>query len=143
MNLADIQIPTADVETPGGSFAVRGLGIADFMQLVPKHLTPLNDVFKRAQSGELSVDVADMAGVAAILQQAAPNFVAEAIACASDAPEQAAKVAKLGLGVQLDALEKVATLTFAAEGGLKKVVETVIRIAQGTTGLLETVNQRT
>lgn len=140
MGLKHITFPEATIEFPGGNFAVRGLSLDDIAFLVQRHGAKLQEMFTSFTkgSGELSTEA--VASFALPLVQAAPEIAAELIACASGAPEDADIAARLPLPVQLDALEKLVDLTFAAEGGPKKLMETVIRMAEGTTGLLESLN---
>ena len=69
---------------------------------------------------------------------AAPEIVAELIALASgDGDEESVAIAaRLPVPTQLDAIEKIAKLTFITEGGLPKLLETIVRLAQGTTGAM-------
>ena len=123
----------------GGEFAVRGLSLDDISFLVQRHGAKLQDLFSQfvANAGELTTESA--VGFAVPLMKEAPGIAAELIACASGDPEDAEIAAQLPFPVQLDALEKLATLTFESGGGPKKLVETVIRAAQGTTGLLQSL----
>lgn len=136
MGLKALKLPEATVEFPGGAFAVRGLCLNDISWLVQRHGGKLNALFTQFQSDNGELTAEGVASFALPLLQAAPDIAAELIACASGDAEDSAIAATLPFPVQLDALEKLAGLTFNAEGGPKKLVETVVRMAQGTTGLL-------
>lgn len=140
MGLKHISIPEALVALPGGdSFAVRGLCFDDLAYLVRRHGAKLKKLFEDfTERGEVTVE--GIAMFALPLLEQAPEIAAELIACASGDKNDVGIAAKLPLPVQLDALEKLADLTFAAEGGPKKVLETVVRMAQGVSGLLATIN---
>lgn len=139
MGLKQIKFPEAKVELPGDdSFVVRGLSLNDIAILVQRHGKRLSELFTQfSQQNELTTDA--VAAFALPLIQTAPEIVAELIACASGDPDDAELAAQLPFPVQIDALEKLARLTFEAGGGPKKLVETVIRLAQGTTSLLESL----
>jgi len=74
------------------------------------------------------------------MMDAAPELVAHIIACAVGEADQWEKVHALPAPVQLELLEAAGTLTFAVEGGPKKVMETVIRLMQGVTQSLGSPN---
>ena len=136
MGLRGITLPEAKIELPGGGFAVRGLSLDDIIFLVQRHGAGLQEAFNRmmATTGELSTDT--VASFALPFLQAAPEIAAEMIACASGDKEAADVAARLPFPVQIEALEQIARLTFEASGGPKKLVESVIKLAQGMTGLL-------
>lgn len=133
MSLKDISLPSETISFSGGSFAVRGLSLPDIVMLVDMHREQLNDLFERFK-GEPK-EVGEMEEVAMDLVTKAPVLVGHAISLAAGEPEQFETVMKLPLDVQVSALEKVALLTFALEGGAKNFVKTVLRIVQGANGL--------
>lgn len=137
MRLRDLKLPEAKIELPDGGFVVRGLCLNDIMYLVQRHGAGLQSAFATmmATEGDLTTD--SVAAFAGPLLQTAPDIAAEVIACASGDPEAADVAARLPFPTQIEALEKIAKLTFDAAGGPKKLVETVIRLAQGMTGLLQ------
>jgi hypothetical protein len=138
MGLRSLRLPTETVEVPGSdSFAVRGLSLQDVTVLVRKHgpiLTMLFEKFK-TQTGDLSPET--VAALGTSLLETAPEVASEIIALAegSAEAEDVEGAARLPFPVQVDALEKIATLTFTSEAAIKKVVETVIRAATGVTSL--------
>jgi len=129
MSLADYQVPTEEVVLPGGgSFVVRGLSLADMTKLINSYRTELEEVFRTFEE----VTFADISTLAEQMLGRFPDAVAHAIALAADEPERADVVKALPASVTLDAVEKVGRLTLSAEGGLKKVLATVVSISQGT-----------
>lgn len=148
MGLKHLKLEEAVVEVPGGEFAVRGLNLNDIAFLVQRHGATLQSIFtqflQQPADGELTTD--RVAAFALPLITAAPRIAAEVVACASVKPweevtEDDLKGAySLPMPSQLEALEHIARLTFAAEGGPKKLLETVIRLAQGTSGLLASLS---
>lgn len=136
MGLKNLKFPEATIEFSGGDFAVRGLSLNDISWLVQRHGQKLNNLFTQFQQSADELDTATVAAFALPLLQSAPEIAAELIACATGDAEDAEMAAQLPFPVQLDALEKLVELTFSAGGGPKKLVEIVVRLAQGTTGLL-------
>lgn len=136
MGLKHIKLPEACIEFPGGDFAVRGLCLDDISYLVQRHGESLQVLFSDfvANSGEITVE--GVAQFALPLLKSAPDIAAELIACASGDKDDAAIAAGLPFPTQLEALQKLAELTFNVSGGPKKLLETVVSMAQGTTGLL-------
>lgn len=139
MSLKDIKLPEEVIEFPGGNFAVRGLGFDDVSFLVQKHGQKLEPIFTdfTQSSGDLTVE--SIAAFALPLLKAVPEIVAEMIACASGDKDDVAIARALPFPTQLEALQRIFELTFSVSGGPKKLVETVISMAQGTTGLLESL----
>jgi hypothetical protein len=125
-SLADLRLPTAEVEVPGTgiTLTLRGLSIADASELMRRHGEALNSVYAETIDGQDQLPSAQI--IAQTLMKAAPSAVAEIIALANDAPEHADKVAKMPIPVQIEALSEIAILTFHSEAQVGKLVETVI-----------------
>ncbi|MGI9502800.1 MAG: phage pre-tape measure protein [Geminicoccaceae bacterium] len=127
-SLADLKLPTEEVNIPGAegqSFGVRGLSVVDLSQLMQRHGEALTSVYGDA----VAVDDAAFPPphqLAQTLMAAAPLAVAEIIALAADETEMIDMVRRLPVPVQIDALAKVAVLTFHSENEVKKLAETVI-----------------
>lgn len=137
MGLKHIKLPEARIELPGGEFTVRGLSLDDIAFLVQRHGDKFGSLLSDFQNrgGELTPEsIAQFAGP---LLQSAPEIAAQLIACASGDPDDAPIAAALPFPVQIDALEKLAKLTFDAGGGPKKLFETIISMLQGMTSLLD------
>ena len=143
MSLRDLKLPEAIVEFPGGSFAVRGLSLNDIAFLVSRHGEKIKTTFaglvQQAQ-GTDDFDLNSVSTLAVPVLRAIPELAAEMIACASGEPDAVELATRLPAPVQVDALEKLLTITFESGGGAKKVFETVVRLAQGTTGLVRLLN---
>lgn len=131
MSLKSLKLPTKMVPVPGGdddqAFAVRGLTLSDIKQFLLDNAIETQMVFDSAKSMADGNDV-DWTGFAASLINVAPRLVAQAIAVASDDPDSVKIAEKLPIEVQIDALDKIASLTFSTEGGPKKVLEIVMRL---------------
>lgn len=130
MSLKNLSFATETIKAAGGEFAVRGLSLADLTRLVRRHGRAMSEFFDRmASSG--NVDLERVAVMGSALAEAAPELAAEIIAVAADEPELVDTALRLPFPVQIEALEKIALLTFETEGGAKKVVEAVIRSVSG------------
>jgi hypothetical protein len=141
MSLKDLKLPHEEVKVPGGDkFAVRGLSLADIMSIVRKHRATVSALFDRYAS---VIEGQGVSEVGRELLEAAPDVAADVIAHASGDPDAADVAARLPFPVQLDAIEKIGRLTFEAEGGPKKVLETVIRVLQGTTNFMADLRSST
>lgn len=138
MGLKHIKLPSAEVVFPGGTIAVRGLSLDDVAYLVRLHKASLEELFDSFQTeGDLTAEAA-MKFVGPLVQTM-PRLAADAIACAAGDHEDADIAAQLPFPVQVEILELVIGLTFSTEGGPKKLVETVVRLALGTTALMDTL----
>lgn len=134
---------TASVPIPGMSepALVRGLSLADILGLVAKHKAAMSQAFAEL-NGDTDKILTSAGAIGSGLLEAMPEVAADVIAIAGDAPEKAALAAKFPASVQLALLEKIAELTFAAEGGAGKVVEIVLNAVGGTAGLVKKLGQR-
>lgn len=145
-DLEDYDVLTEKVDLPGGkSFAVRGLSLIDIAPLIAGRRKQIEAFFTRyaKKAGlrkNVSTDMVIDAGMD--LLSIAPELAAEIIASAADTPHLAAKVSKLPLTAQMEALEKIGRLTFDAAGGPEKFVAALGRLVGGTTDLLSNLSQQ-
>ncbi len=146
MALKDIQIPKADVKVgTGGSFAVRGLSTADIEHCVRTHGPELRKLWEDFVNGkrkpEEALSEAGMKTIFGQVIQEVPDLVHGVVQLAADADEEdMATFKKLPVGVQIDALIKVAMQTLSVEGDLGKLIETVIVALNGANGVLAGLN---
>lgn len=130
---------TETVKIPGGeSFVVRGLSLEDFAVLLRSHHAPLSALFDQyvSEAALESVDeamganlnIGDVKGVILEALEHAPALVGDAIARGADETENPHLARTLPIGVQADAVSKIVTLTLEAEGGMEKLLETVINL---------------
>ncbi len=139
MGLKHLVFPEALVKTPGGDITVRGLTTEHIVHIVRQHGPKLQPVFDTVMEKIKTTQDFHPDEVGRMLVpfiDAAPQAVAQVIACGAGEPDEVDIAASLPLPVQIDAIEKILALTFDAVGGPKKFMETVIRIAQGANGLL-------
>lgn len=139
MGLSAFTPKTDTVQFPGGEFAVRGLSLEDFTVLLRDYHKPLSALFDRyvaeaalekadADAGGL-LALGDMKGVVLDAVSLAPGLIGDCIARAAGEVENPHLTRTLPLGVQIDAITKVVTLTLEAEGGVEKLLETVSTLA--------------
>ena len=127
---------TEKVALPGGGeFAVRGLSLEDFTVLLRDHYDPMEAIFQR-YINEVALEkvdrdimdgtlgLADMRTVVLDALREAPGLIGDVIARAADETENPHIARLLPVGVQIEAVQKIVTLTLQAEGGLEKLIET-------------------
>lgn len=124
MGLSNLRVPSDEVKVPGsGAFSVRGLNLQDIQYLVARHSGQMGQMFELFKSEDNLIGNAAM--VSTIFIDKAPAMAADVIALAADSPSDYEKVIKLPFPVQVDALSKIAHLTFTSEDSLKKFIATV------------------
>ncbi|AGH31468.1 hypothetical protein LOKG_00032 [Loktanella phage pCB2051-A] len=125
-----IKLPTKAIKvSPTAEFSVRGLSLPDILSLVAVYREDAVILFDKFAEKE-DVDMNMVFEVIAL----APQLVALLINLAADGDESTMETARaLSVSVQADALEAIASLTFDAEGGPKKLIETVVRMMGGLT----------
>jgi hypothetical protein len=125
------------IEFTGGYISVRGLSIPEIQQIVSVNSEAAMILFeeiKQVAAEQKEIDIAFF--VFSILNRFSVA-VAHAIALAADVPNDIEGISKLPPDVQVAALEKIATLSFAMDGGAKKFWQTVLRLVGEKGGLLE------
>jgi len=138
MGLKHIKLPSAEVEFSGSNIAVRGLSLDDVAYLVRQHQKSLETLYNEFQAvGDLSASGA-MAFVGPLVERT-PQLAADIIACGAGDHEDAGIARTLPFPVQVELLEHIIRLTFSSEGGPKKLLETVVRLTEGTTALVDTL----
>ena len=141
MGLSHLKAQVATVNSPGGKITVRGFSLDDVIAVVGRHQAVLSELFAKIRSnsdGSFSLD--DSMGLATTLFAAAPNAAVEIIAAAADEPD-VELARKLAFPIQIEILEACAKLTFATAGSAKKVLETIIRVANGATAAITAIRQ--
>lgn len=111
----------------GQGFPVRGLSADDLSKMFRLHGAALNALYlERIVASEGDPEAMSVNALGRALLETAPEAAAAAIALAADAEEQYGYVRKLPLPVQVDALAKIAALTFHSEEDLGNFVRTVL-----------------
>jgi hypothetical protein len=134
----------AKIEFSDGDYVeVRGLSLPDLRILYETHaetVTSLFDKFTGRDPDNFSIE--DLSLLAQVLVVEFPAIVAHVIALGADEPEQFETIATLPIDVQASALEKIAHLSFAMQGGAKNFAEIVVRMGEGVSGLKGEVKQK-
>lgn len=134
MGLKNLVIPQVAIKVPDNEdLVVRGLGVDSIMFLVRHHRETLEVLFNKAQSGEFAA--ADADAIALELISSSGIMVGMIIACGAGEPDQWQKAMQLPVSIQAEALLQIGTLTFAAEGGVGKFMQTVLKVMSGVAAL--------
>ncbi len=131
-------LKTETITFEGGEITIRGLTVPDITQLVSVHQDSAKSIYDRfSGKGADAVTDQTVEQLALDILGKFPAAVAHLIylcdADRGDAPVDA--YASLPIDVQVTALEKIASLTFAMQGGLENFIGTVTRIAANAGGL--------
>lgn len=124
--------------TEGNEIQVRGLNLDDVSFLVQVHRDDVDKIIAafRSEVPSLDPEAVDAAvrergnAMISVLLQHFPIVAGNVIAVASDEPEQWDVAQKLPVPVQIDALVKVAKLTFNDFDGFKKFLGNVLAVVQ-------------
>lgn len=137
MAIKDLQLPKLTVTTPGGAFVVRGLAPVEIEVLLREHRATFTSLFNRVKESGVEFDdgTLDM-GVS--LLSSAPELMARVICMAADEPDAIEATLRLPTAIQIDALTKIASLTFTVEGDLGKLLGAA---SAKVTGLGEVLDQ--
>lgn len=134
MGLKNLVIPEVAIKVPGNEdLVVRGLGIDSVMFLVRHHRETLEALFTKAQKGEISAENADT--LALELISASGILAGMIISCGAGEPEEWQAAMQLPVSIQLEALVQIGALTFAADGGVEKFMQTVVSVMSGVAAL--------
>lgn len=134
MGLKNLVIPSVTVNIPDNEpIVVRGLAIDSIMFLVRHHRETLEVLFDKAQKGEFNDQTAEQ--IALEVVSASGVMAAMIIACGAGEPEEWQKAMQLPASIQVEALYQIGILTFAADGGVEKFMQTVISVMSGVAAL--------
>ena len=137
MALADTAIERRQIVIKGGSFELSGLSLDAFTTLIRTHLPDLEAVYELVENttnGLSDLTEADLQTLVIAVAEQAPGFVANLIALsAGETSDKAIKVARsLPFPLQVKCLMEVVDLTFDEVGGIKKSIESVMRLLKST-----------
>lgn len=121
MGLKDLQLPKSPVETPGGSFTVRGISTVEIELMFREHRATFTALFDQFSETAKAGDD-DLMSIAGLVLTAAPELVGRIIAIASDEPDAVQEAMRLTPAIQIRALALIAGLTFTVEGDLGKMM---------------------
>lgn len=146
MGLRDYEIPTLSVPiNEKVSFDVRGISFEDISRLVQRHGPVCVMVYQQFVESKVKFGLRPevLGQLLTMAMEKFPDAVSEMIALAADDMEQIAKVRKLPVGVQIDAIYKIIGLTFTSEADVKKLVEIVTRMAVSVTANMNSLTGQT
>lgn len=120
-----VTLPKRPTETEAPFFEVRGLGLPDIEHLVSYHLGDLVkavDLYIQKKNGRMAAS--SLQEFALIIARDVPALVTEIIYIATDeeGAEILAKVKRLPVLVQINALLQISKLTSEEAGGLKNLI---------------------
>lgn len=126
-SLKDVVVQRETVKTTGGDFTVGPLTASAILAIYVAHRGGLQSIFEAYKSGK------NPAGVLVDIIATFPDIAAEVIARAAEGDKcseaDIAVARTLDFGAQLDAIEKVGTLTVSSAGGLGNLASLVERLA--------------
>lgn len=127
----------------GGSLSVRGLGVPEIAQIVSVNAEAAVELFNEIAQSAAENKELDIGALIFSLLNRFNVAVAHTIALAVDAPEDIDVMSTLPIDVQVEALHRIARLSFAMDGGAKKFWETVLLLVAANGGLRETLQKLT
>lgn len=139
--LASHRIPSETVTVPGTEtkFQVHGLSGSDVAELFRRHGDALSQIYADQIDGTEGLPAPQ--AIAQAIMRAAPEALAEIIAFAAGEPDAVDSARHLPLPVQVDALAKIASLTFYSEQEVKNLLETVILGSGMLTTMVRSLSQ--
>lgn len=134
MGLKNLVIPEVAIKVPSNEdLVVRGLGIDSVMFLVRHHRETLELLFGNFQRGEVTAENAEQLAVEMISSSGV--MCAMIIACGAGEPDSWQIAMQLPISIQVEALLQIGVLTFAADGGVEKFMQTVLSVMSGVAAL--------
>lgn len=116
MSLEDFVIETATISRGKSSFEVRGFSASDLERLIVHNRNSVQLIFNLAETHGINstkdLNENNLRSLVSGVMENFPTLIANVVAIASDEPEKWEKVLKLPVEVQLDAINKIAGLTF-------------------------------
>lgn len=121
MALADILIPRTEIKVGENSFHVRGLCADDIIFALVTDQEGVEKAVDLFKAGDFENPQHQIKFISTFAVQI-PALAAQLVACASDEPDQAEKVARLPFPKQVEALQAIAELTLVEPDSLKKLL---------------------
>lgn len=130
-------IQRKSITIPGGQeIACRGLSTPDIAWLAQNCGPALIAAFAKVRDSGMEVTAEELYGMlAGDLAIEGPLLAAHIIAAGADMHNHVDSAGRLPFSTQIELLTCIGELTFAQEGGAKKVLETVIRVAVQVRGI--------
>lgn len=139
MPLADYTPKKEVVPIPGNSgFEVRGISLPDVQLLIDLHEYIISNIVEKVRNRQELIGSDDpvivneaMADLMSELIRESPLLVGHIISICSDEPDTYQQAMTLPITVQLDALTKIASLTFTDLASVKKLAADVMSLIRG------------
>lgn len=137
MALRDLIAPSVTIQVPNGDgmepITVRGLGLDAIVGILRFEGEGLQELYAKAIDGTL--DGATVATITTALFLESPDLAAIIIAYGAGEPDALEQARLLPAPVQIEILEEIGRLTFAAHGGPGKTMAIVARVLEGLASL--------
>lgn len=149
MSLKDYEFPTKVIPIDAShSFTVRGVDFSDLVALANRHGPALGMIYVKVaemggEEGKAKLNPEEIGGLLMTLGAEFPDLLADIIATAAGEPGQKDKVKKLRFPVQVEALYGVIELSVIGEHEVKKLIEIVTKMAEGTTRTVQALTTPT
>jgi len=139
MPLAEYTPKKEDVTIPGNSgFQVRGISLPDVSLLIDLHEYLISGIAEKVRNRKDLINGDDpvmvneaMADLMSELIRESPLLVGHIISICSDEPDTYNQAMSLPITVQIDALTKIAGLTFTDLASVKKLAADVMNMVRG------------
>lgn len=146
MPLREYTPKTETINFPGGSFNVRAISLSDLSVLVDVHEFAISLIAEKIQNRREMLGSEDEAMVreavvdlATELIRETPILVGNLIAICADERDAMEQASKLSITVQIEAVTKIAGLTFTDLASIKKLAADVMQLVRG---MIPTVKAR-
>lgn len=142
MPLKNITIPERTIFVGEGEVSVRGISLSDLMTIVDVYGPEVSLAFGKIQ-GMKQVDVKDVRSLIGVFAKEFPDMVAAAMALAAESydKETVELLKRIPFHKQAEVIEEVFALTFTQEGEIKKLLESLTRMAAEVSGALTNAQQ--
>lgn len=139
MGLRNIKIHTTTVMYRDEPIVLRGISAGDLMLAAQDYGPQIALIFGKFASGELDTDLKKATSA---LAKEAPTLLGAVIAMANDDYDPAAveTASKLPFNVQVECIEAIFAETFYSEADVKKLIESLTKMATATSGVLTEVS---
>lgn len=139
MGLRNIKIHTTTVMYRDEPIEVRGISASDLFMAAQDYGPQIALLFGKFTSGDMDADFKKHIGM---FMKEAPELLGAVIAIATDdyCPEAIEIAKKLPGSVQVELVEAIFNETFYSEAEVKKLMESLSRMIQATSGVLKEVS---
>lgn len=138
MPLSEFKESTETVEFKGGSFEVRAITLPDVALLIEVHEDVISSLVMKVREKAPAFEAQNAEDIGEVTSQIitdlireSPTLVATLISRCADEPDQMGNASRLPISVQIDAISKIAKLTFTDMASVKKLIADVMSIVSG------------